>query len=171
MPLALQHTKGGQAAGDVVLLGPLGACVTATERELSFAHTDDFLDLGAHVIQPAYLCGGYPQAIGGVVRGAVSDHQYFEPPAQPTGLRPIGMPAMVTKPLSIETAVLLEAAHKIPPIVPNPLQEALGRVPGVKQHVLGATVQVIAGIAQSLQGQLDLRGTTWPPKAHTQRDA
>jgi hypothetical protein len=152
-------------------LGPLRAGLTAAQCALIFAHPDDLLDLGSHVLQPAHLCGRCPQAIGGVVLGAGSDNPYCKPPAQPTGLSPIGMPAMVTAPLSIEAAVLLEAAHNIPPIVPNPLQEAPGRVPGVKQHGLGATVQVIAGLAQPLQGQLDLRGPPGPPEAHTQREA
>src|SRR5919197_2546866 len=107
--LALQHTKGDQAAGDVMPLGSLGARLTATQCELIFAHTDDFFDLGPDVIQPAYLRGRDRQAIGGVVLGAVSDHQYFESPTQPTGLGPIGMPTMVTEPVSIEAAVLLEA--------------------------------------------------------------
>jgi hypothetical protein len=146
--LAFQHTKGHQSAGDVMPLGPLGARLTAAQPELSFAHTDDFFDLGSHVIQPTDLRGRYRQAIGGVVLGAVSDHQHFKPPAQPTGLRPIGMPAMVTEPVPIEAPIPLEAAHEIPTIVPKPLQEAPGRVPGVKQHILGATVQVMAGIAQ-----------------------
>jgi hypothetical protein len=64
--LALQHTKGDQAAGDVMPLGPLGAHLTAAQPELIFAHTDDFFNLGSHVIQPTHLRGRYRQAIGGV---------------------------------------------------------------------------------------------------------
>lgn len=171
MPLALQHTKGDQAADDGMPLGPLGARLTAAQRELIFAHTNDVLDLGSHVIQSAHLRGWYRQAIGGGVLGAVSDNQNFEAPAQPTGLSPMGLTTMVTESVYVESAVLLEATHNIPAIVPNPLQEVPGRVPGVKQHILGVTVQVIAGIAQSLQSQLELRGTTGPPEPHTQRDA
>ena len=171
MSLALQHTKGDQAAGEVMPLGSLGARLTATQCEVLFAHTDDFFDVGPDVIPPAYLRGRDRQAIGGVILGAVSDHQYCESPTQPTGLGPIGMPAMGTEPVPLDAAVLLEATHNIPAIVPTPLQEPRGRGPGVRQRTRGATGQAIASLAQRLQGQLDLRGATWPPQAHTQREA
>jgi hypothetical protein len=44
--------------------------------------------------------------------------------------------------------MLLEAAHKIPPIVANPLEQRLGRIPGIEEDIGGATAQAIAGIAK-----------------------
>jgi hypothetical protein len=52
--------------------------------------------------------------------------------------------------LTIEPAMLLQATHKVPPLVPKPLQHSLGRIPGIKEDRLGATAQVIPRIAEQL---------------------
>jgi len=46
----LQHAKRGQATHDVMLLSPIGACLTAGHTELILANPDDFLNLGAEAI-------------------------------------------------------------------------------------------------------------------------
>jgi hypothetical protein len=60
--------------------------------------------------------------------------------------------------MSIAPPPLFEPAHKRPAIVPNPLQEGFGGIPGIKEHILRAAAQPITGIAESLQRELVLRG-------------
>jgi hypothetical protein len=131
-------------------LGPLGAGLAAMQRELIFAHTHACLDLGSPALDPAHLPGRPRQAVGRIVLGAVSDDQHFETPVQPTDPGPVGVPTMVTEPVSIESAVLLEATDKVPAIVPNPLQEPFGGIPGVKEDVLRTTAQMVAGLVLQL---------------------
>jgi len=52
--------------------------------------------------------------------------------------------------LAIEPSVLLQAADDIPAIVMKALQQGLGGIPGIKEHVLGATAQAVAGLAEKL---------------------
>jgi hypothetical protein len=47
---ALQHIKCDEAAGHMIQLGPLKACLTVTQPELVLACADHFLDLGANGI-------------------------------------------------------------------------------------------------------------------------
>jgi hypothetical protein len=51
-----------------------------------------------------------------------------------------------------EAAVLLEAADEIPPIAAKPLQEGFRGVPGIKEHILRATAEAIARLAEQLYG-------------------
>jgi hypothetical protein len=60
---------------------------------------------------------------------------------------------MVTECVSIAPPMLVETAHAIPPIVPNPLEEGCGRIPGIKEHKIGGAAQALAGIAQPVEGQ------------------
>jgi site-specific DNA recombinase len=106
------------------------------------------LDLGAYTVQLPHLHGRQRQAIGGVVLFAVSDNQHFEAAAQPADLSPVGVPPIVPNRVSIEAAILLEAADKLPPIVTHPFQERSGRIPRIKQDVSRATAQAVAGIAE-----------------------
>jgi hypothetical protein len=64
MPRALQDATCHQAAGDVMVLGPFGAGLPAAQRELIFAHPDDFRALGPQTIHPAHLSGRHGQALG-----------------------------------------------------------------------------------------------------------
>jgi len=61
--------------------------------------------------------------------------------------------------MPIEAAVLLQTADKVPAIVPNPIQQGFGGIPGVKEHILRATAQTVAGIAEQLQRE-DILGAT-----------
>ena len=49
-----------------------------------------------------------------------------------------------------------EAAREVPPIVPNPFEQTLGGIPGIKEHILRVTAQAIAGRAEQLQRQVIL---------------
>jgi hypothetical protein len=64
MSLSLQHTKGDQAADQMMLLRPVRERLTARQAQLILAHPDDFLDLGTHAIESAYLRGRQRQARG-----------------------------------------------------------------------------------------------------------
>src|SRR5687767_6121867 len=70
---------------------------------------------------------------------------------------------------AVEPAVLLEPTDKVPPVVTNPFQQSLRGIPGVKEDVLGATAEVIAGMAEQLQGEGILRGSTFAPEPYSQR--
>jgi signal transduction histidine kinase len=171
MSLPLQDTKGDQATGDVMQLRPLGACLTAGQAELVLTNPDDFLDLGPEAVEPPYLSRWQHEAVGGVILGAVSDDQDFQASGQPTAVRPIWVPSVGPKRLAIEPTVLLQAADKIPAIVPKPLQQGFGGIPGVKEHILRATAQTIASIAEQLQSKDILRWPAFMPEADAQRDA
>src|SRR5262245_64612479 len=171
MAFPLQDAKCDQTAGDVVRLRPRGARLTATQAELILTDADDLFNLGAPAIPAPYLWGRQRQAVGGIVLFAVSDNQHFEPSAQPADLGPVGVPPMVADRVTIEPAILFDTTDEIPPIVPNPLQESLRRIPGIKQHIIRSTAQAIAGIAEQLQGQRILRRSASTPKANAHRDA
>jgi hypothetical protein len=70
----------------------------------------------------------------------------------------------------IEPAILLEAAHEVPSIVTNPLQQSSGGIPRVKYDIVRVTTQAIAGIAEQLQRQVILGGAPLPPQAYAQRN-
>jgi hypothetical protein len=139
MSFVLQHTKSGETAGHMMPLRPLRTRLTAGQPELILTDPNDFFDLGAECIQATYLRGCKRQAIGGVVLGAVSDDQDFQASGQPAAFDPIGVAPIRPESLPVEATILLEAAHTIPPRVPNPLQQTSGGVPGVEEHRLGAT--------------------------------
>jgi hypothetical protein len=153
MPFPLQDTKSHQATDHMMLLGALRARLTAGQAELIFTDSNHLLNLGADAIHPADLGSWHLQAIGGVVLLAVSDNQYFQPPAELADLGPVRMAPMVTERLPIEAAIILEASHEVPPIVANVLEQGFGGVPGIKEHILGLATQPIPGIAQQLQGE------------------
>jgi site-specific DNA recombinase len=81
------------------------------------------LNLRTHPIEAADLRSRQRQAVGGVVLGAVSDDQHFQPPTQPAALGPVRVAPPGPERLAIEPAVLLEATHKVPARVPNALQQ------------------------------------------------
>ena len=153
MPFPLQHTKGDQAAREMMQLSLLRTCLTAIQPELILTHPDDFLDLCAHPIEAADLRRRQRQAVGGVVLGAVSDDQDLQTTSQPAALRPVRMAPIGPKWLAIEPAVLLEATHKVPAIVSNALQQGFGGIPGVEEDIRRAATQPIARVAEQLQGQ------------------
>jgi hypothetical protein len=171
MAFPLQDTKCHQIACDVVHLRPLGARLTATQAELILTDANNLFNVGARAIQATYLCGRQRQAVGGRVLLAVSDHQHFEPSAQPADLSPVGVPPMLTGRVAIKPAVFLQTANELPPVVPNPLQQRLRRIPGIKQPILRSTAQAITGLAEQLQGQRILRRSAATPKATAYRDA
>jgi hypothetical protein len=148
MPLPLQHTKRDQAAGEMLLLSPFWARLTARQGQLLLADPDHFLDLGTPAIQAAHLRGRQRQAIGGIGLLAVSDNEPCEASAQPSALGPVGVSPMVTHRVAIEPPMLFDTAHEIPAIVTNPLQEGFGGIPGIKEHVLRAAAQAMASLAE-----------------------
>src|SRR5688572_15599100 len=106
-------------------LGARGTGLTAGKPQLIFAYTNDFLYLGSDAMEPPHVGRRQRQTVGRKVLGAVSDGQHFEDACQPPTLCPIGVMPMGSQGMAIESAVLLEAAHEIPAIVPDPLQQAL----------------------------------------------
>jgi len=156
MSLALQHTKGAQAAGDVMPLRPLRAGLTARQGQLIRAHPEHLFNLGPHALEPPYLRSQQRQAIGGVVLLAVSDTKHFEAPIQPAAVGPIGVPPMLPEGVPMEPAILFETADERPPIVANPLEEGSGGIPRVKKHTVRVAAQAIAGRAAPRAGE-DIR--------------
>ena len=122
--------------------------MTATQAELILTDSHNLFNLCADPRQSAHLRRRQRDAMGGIVRGAVSDDHDLQPPAQPAAVCPVRMSPIGPQGLAIEAAVLLEAADDIPPIVANPLQKLFGGIPGVKEHILGITMQAIADIAK-----------------------
>jgi hypothetical protein len=147
-------------------LRPLRARLTAGQAELILADANHFLDLCPYSVVATDLGGRQRQAIGGVVLLAVSDNAHFQPPAQSADLRPIWVAPMVTERRPVEPAIFLEAAHEVPSIVTNPLQQRFRRIPGVKEHILRVTMQAIPSIAEQLQCEVVLRG---PPLRQRRR--
>jgi hypothetical protein len=135
---------------------------------LILADPEDFCELRADTVEPPYLHGRQGQTIGGIVLRAVSDHPYFEAPTQPANLGPVGVSPRLTHRVAIAPAVLLQATHNRPSIVPNAFEERLRRVPGVKEHLLRATAPAMAGITEPFQSQRVLRGAAFMPEAHAQ---
>jgi hypothetical protein len=107
MPFPLQHTTRHQAASDVMELDPLRPCLTAGQAELILAHAKHVRNASTEAIQLAPLGGWQPQAIGGIVRLAVSDHEHFQPPAQSADLRPIRVAPMVTEACPLNRGLFL----------------------------------------------------------------
>jgi hypothetical protein len=153
MSLALQHTKRAQTASAMMLLSPGRSGLTTRQAEWSCADTKQFLALRAYPIQPAHLHGRQGQAIGGRVLLAVSDHPDFKAPAQPARLGPVGGSPMLTNRVAIEPAILLQTTDDRPPIVANALQEGSGGIPRIKQDVVRAAAQAVAGLAEHLAGE------------------
>jgi hypothetical protein len=77
---------------------------------------------------------------------------------------------MVTDRLPIEPAMLLQAAHAIPSIVANPLQEGSRGIPRSKQDRVGVTMQAMASRAEELEGERVLCRPTLLLPAETQGD-
>jgi hypothetical protein len=137
-------------------LCPLGARLTATQAELIRTDADDFFALRAKRVEAASLRGRQRQAMAGVVLGAVSDDQDLQPACEPAARRPLGVTPVSPKRLAMEPAMSLEPAHALPAIVPNPLQQGLGRVPGVTEDRRRATAPAVTGIPEPLQSSLVL---------------
>jgi hypothetical protein len=168
MSLPLQHTKGRETARDMLELRPRGAGLTARQPELLLTRPHHFLNLGAGAIPATDLCSRQGEAIRGVVLGAVADDQDLQTTRQPAALCPIRVAPQGPQRLTIEAAMLLQATDKIPAIGPNPFQARLRRIPRVEEDGRGATAQVIAGIAEELQGQHVLRRAPAAPKSQAQ---
>ena len=77
MSFPFEHTKSDEAAGDMMQLRPLRACLTAGQAELILAHSNDFFYLGPEAIEPPDLRSRQHQTVGGIVLGAVPDDQDF----------------------------------------------------------------------------------------------
>ena len=103
------------------------------------------------------------------VLGAVSDDQDVQASCDPAGLCPIGMAPRGPERVTAEAAVLLEAADDRPPIVAHPLQEGVRGRPGINEPRLWAAAQMMAGLAEPLQGQLVCGRAPWPPESQAQR--
>jgi hypothetical protein len=134
---------------------------------LRWAH----LDVRADPIPPTDLGSRQRQTIGGTIRGAVSDDHDVHTACQPAACGPGGRPPMVTHRVPMAPAVLLEAAHELPPRVVKALEPHRGRIPGITQHIGRATAPTMAGVAEPCQGQRLLRGPACVPPAHPARDA
>jgi hypothetical protein len=148
-----EHAKGRQAAGDVMQLRPLRTGLTAGQVDVILAHPDHLFELSPEAVEPPYLRSRQCQAVRGKVLGAVSDHQDFEAAWEPAGSCPVGMAPKGTDGVTVEATVLLQAAAKVPAIVPKALQQGSRRVPRVDEDIVGATAQSMASITQPLQGQ------------------
>ena len=98
-------------------LRPLRAGLTAGQVQLMLAPPAHLFNLGPDAIEPLYLCSRQGQAIGGVVLLAVSDNPYFEAPAEPANLDPVGVSPMLTPCVAIEAAVFLQTTDGISSIV------------------------------------------------------
>ena len=146
-------------------LRPLGARLTAGQVALGLTNSDDFRDLSPEAVDSPDLSRWQPQAVGGVILGAVSDDQDFQPPGQPTAVRPIRVPPIGPNRWAIEAAVLLQTADTVPAVVPNTLQQDFCGLPGVKEHRRGATAQRMAGIAAPLEREARLRRPALVPQA------
>jgi hypothetical protein len=169
--LALQHAACTQAAGDMMYLCPLRAGLTAGEGELSLADPDDFFDWRTDAREPPHLGCRRGQAIGGVVRLAVSDHPSCEASAQPANFGPIRVSPMLTYGVAIEAAMLLHATHEGLPIVPNPFEQTLGGIPGITEPRLGTAAPAVVGVAESLERHVIRRGAPFVPEAQAQRES
>jgi hypothetical protein len=60
------------------------------------------------------------------------------------------MESISPKRLAVAPPVLLEPTDKVPPVIAHPLQQRLGGVPGIEEHILQATAEAIARIAERL---------------------
>jgi hypothetical protein len=128
-------------------LRPLRARLTATQPGLIPTDPEHFFNLGADAIQPADLGRRQRETIGGQVLGAVSDDQDLQATAQPSWLRPRGGAPIGPQGWPVDAAILLQPTGDPPPVIPNPLQQGLRRLPGVKEHVPRVTAQAVAGLA------------------------
>jgi hypothetical protein len=79
-PFPRQHTTRHPAAGDVRPLGPLRAHLTTGQAEGRLADAHHVITGGAAASPLTPLGGRPPQALGGLVRGAVADHEPCPPP-------------------------------------------------------------------------------------------
>jgi hypothetical protein len=75
----------------MVQLRPLRAGLTAAPAALVCADPEHCRNLSAAAIPLAYLCCRQGAAIGGDIRGAVSDDHNFHAPSEPAGCHPVGM--------------------------------------------------------------------------------
>jgi hypothetical protein len=150
MPFPLPEATGAQATPALMALRPLGAGLTAGEGALILAPPDHLLALRAEALQSTDCRGRQRQAMGGVVRLAVSAHQPREAPAQPAALGPGGGPPMVTDRGPMAAAMLLQAAHERPAIVAPPLPEGSRGIPRLTQDRVGVTRQALARRAEAL---------------------
>src|SRR5215831_14655491 len=83
-----------------------------------------------HRVLSFVMVGREFYSISPLLRNAcVSDNPYFEASAQPANLGPVGVSPMLTRRMTIELAILLQATDEIPAIVPNALEERFRRVP------------------------------------------
>jgi hypothetical protein len=83
----------------------------------------------------AHLRGREREAVGGVVRGAVADHPYFQASAYAANGRPVGVVPIVPHRVSRAPAMLLQTAPKVPPLGAHPLQEGSGRIRRLKEDL------------------------------------
>lgn len=168
MPLSLQHPKGHQTAGDVLLLSPLRAGLTAAEAALMLTDPNDLLNLRSSSIEAAHLHGRSRQAVGGKGVGAVSDDHHCEPPTQATRLRPVRMAPRGPQGRAVARTVLLQSTDNIPPVVTTPFQQSLGGLPGVTEDILRVTAEMMARMAEPRQRQRILRGSACAPEPYSQ---
>ena len=168
MAFPLQDTKRGQTTGEMLLLSPFGAGLTASRAELSLTDSHDLFNVRADLRESAHLHGRQRRAIGGQVCGAVSDDHHLQAPSQPNSLRPVGMAPRGPKGLVMEPPVLLEPTDKVPSVVANALQQRLGWIPGVEEDGLRAPARAVAGLAEQLTRQRLLRRPALVPYANAQ---
>jgi hypothetical protein len=62
------------------------------------------------------------------------------------------MESISPKRLAVAPPVLLEPTDEVAPFIAHPLQQRLGGVPGIKEHILRATAEAIARLAEQLYG-------------------
>jgi len=87
MPLSLPHAQGHQATRARMPLGPLRTGLTALAPEVRRASTTDVFAWCPAPVEAAPLGRRPRPAVGGVVRGAVSDDPHLQPPPAASRLR------------------------------------------------------------------------------------
>jgi hypothetical protein len=135
----------------------LGGSLRATQAELLLTNADGFPYVGVDSRALTHCRGRSGQALGGIVRLAVSATRHFKAPTQPTARGPIRVAPIDPQGPRVVPAVLLEAAHEVPCIVRHPLQPSEGGIPRVSDAIGRVTRQAMAGIAEQLQRQV-MRG-------------
>jgi hypothetical protein len=123
------------------------------------------VDLVPCPVQSAHLGGRAGQAVGGIGLAAGSPHNDCEPPAPCPHRVPRGLLLVGPSRPAVDDPGCLPWADKVPPVVPDALQERLRRRPRGQRDPVRLAREPRAGSAQELQGQVLLGGAPCRPHA------
>ena len=76
---------------------------------------------------------------------------------------PVGLTEISRQRAALQTPILLELTRQVPAGIPKSLEQCLRRIPRIKQHKLRPTSEPIAGVAQQLQGKIELGWSPFVP--------